>query len=92
MIRSFKDKDTRRFFQGARVIRFEAFSEQANRRMTILNNARSLGDLAGLPGNRLERLRGDREGEHSIRVNDQWRICFRWSDDGPCEVEIVDYH
>ena len=60
--------------------------------MTILNNARSLGDVAGLPGNRMERLRGDYEGEHSIRVNEQWRICFRRTDDGPFDVEVVDYH
>ena len=51
-----------------------------------------LGDLAALPSNRLEALRGDRAGQHSIRINTQWRICFRWTDDGPCDVEIVDYH
>ena len=60
------------------------------RAVRALGSARS--DLAGLRGNRLEALRGDRAGQHSIRINAQWRICFRWEDDGPCDVEIVDYH
>ena len=92
MIRSFKDRDTRRFFEGVRVARFQAFADQATRRMTVLDGAEALRDLAGLRSNRLEALRGDRLGQHSIRINAQWRIRFRWSDDGPCEVEIVDYH
>ena len=62
------------------------------RRLTYLDSAESLKDLAGLPGNRLEALRGDRAGQRSIRINAQWRICFRWEDDGPCNVEIVEYH
>lgn len=62
------------------------------RRLTILDSAETLGDLAALPSNRLEALRGDRTGRYSIRINAQWRICFRWIDDGPYEVEIVDYH
>jgi proteic killer suppression protein len=62
------------------------------RRLDRLDQATTLADLAGLPSNRLERLRGDRKGQHSIRINDQWRICFIWEDDGPHAVEIVDYH
>ncbi len=92
MIRGFKDRRTRRFFEGRRVAAFHSFSDQAVRRLTLLDSAETLGDLAALPSNRLEALRGDRAGEHSIRINAQWRICFRWTDDGPCEVEIVDYH
>ena len=92
MIRSFKDRNTRRFFEGDRVAAFQGFANQAVRRLTYLDSAESLNDLAGLSGNRLEALRGDRVGQHSIRINVQWRICFRWEDDGPCDVEIVDYH
>ena len=92
MIRSFKDRNTRRFFEGHRVASFQGFADQATRRLTLLDNAEALRDLAGLPSNRLESLRGDRAGQYSIRINAQWRICFRWTDDGPCDVEIVDYH
>ena len=92
MIRSFKDRLTRRFFEGQRVAAFQGFGDRAARRLTLLDSAETLGDLAALPGNRLESLRGDRAGEHSIRINTQWRICFRWTDDGPYDVEIVDYH
>ena len=92
MIRSFRDRETRRFFEGRRVAAFQGFADQAVRRLTLLDNAETLGDLAALPSNRLETLRGDRAGQYSIRINAQWRICFRWTDDGPCEVEIVDYH
>ena len=91
MIRSFRDRETRRFFEGQRVAAFQGFSNQAARRLTVLDNAETLRDLAALPSNRLEALRGDRAGQHSILVNVQWRICFRWTDDGPCDVEIVDY-
>lgn len=92
MIRSFKDRDTRRFFEGVRVARFQAFADQATRRLAVLHDADALLDLAGLPSSRLEALRGDRAGQYSIRINMQWRICFRWLDDGPHDVEIVDYH
>ena len=92
MIRSFADRNTRRFFEGRRVTAFQGFAYQAERRLTLLDSAVSLGDLAALPGNRLEVLRGNRAGQHSIRINAQWRICFRWTDEGPCDVEIVDYH
>ena len=92
MIRSFKDRETRRFFEGRRVAAFSGFANQAARRLTLLDSAETLGDLAALPSNRLEALRGGRAGQHSIRINAQWRICFRWTDDGPSHVEIVDYH
>ena len=92
MIRSFRDRRTRRFFEGRPVAAFQGFADQAARRLTLLDSAETLGDLAELRGNRLEALRGDRAGQHSIRINVQWRICFRWTEDGPCDVEIVDYH
>ena len=85
-------KDTEALFNGQRVRRFEAVQAQAERRLQILASATSLADLAGLPSNRLEALHGDRRGQHSIRINDQWRVCFVWREDGPHEVEIVDYH
>ncbi len=92
MIQSFRDRETEALFNGRRVRRFEGFAAQAERRLQILESATSLADLAGLPSNRLEALHGDREGQHSIRINQQWRLCFVWRDDGPHEVEIVDYH
>ncbi len=92
MIRGFKDRRTERFFTGLMVRDFHSFRDQAVRRLTVLDNAESLRDLAGLPSNRLEALSGDRSGEYSIRINLQWRICFRWGDDGPCDMSIVDYH
>lgn len=92
MIRSFRDRNTRRFFEGHRVPAFQGFADQAVRRLTYLDSAEALQDLAGLPSNRLEVLRGDLAGQYSIRINAQWRICFRWDDDGPGEVAIVDYH
>ena len=92
MIRSFKDRATRQFFEGERVDTFQGFSGQAARRLTLLDSAETLRDLAALQSNRLEVLRGDRAGQHSIRINTQWLICFRWTDDGPWDVEIVDYH
>ncbi len=92
MIWSFKDRETRRFFEGRRVAVFQGFASQAVRRLILLDSADTLGDLAALPSNRLETLRGDRAGQYSIRINAQWRVCFRWTDDGPEDVEIVDYH
>ncbi len=92
MIRSFRNRNTRRFFEGHRVAAFQGFADQAVRRLTLLDNAETLQDLAALRSNRLEALRGDRTGQYSIRINAQWRICFRWEDDGPYDVEIVDYH
>jgi proteic killer suppression protein len=92
MIRSFRDKDTESFFSGKRVRRFEGFVSQAERRLQILDSATCLEDLRGLPSNRLEALSGDRKGQYSIRINNQWRVCFEWREDGPYGVEIIDYH
>ena len=92
MIRSFRDRETRRFFEGQRVAAFQSFARQAARRLVLLDSADTLGDLAALPNNRLEAPGGDRAGQYSIRINVQWRICFRWTEDGPHDAEIVDYH
>ena len=94
MILDYRDKQTRQFAEGGFVRRFQGFDRQASKRLEILNAATSLADLAGLPSNRLEALRGDRAGQYSIRINQQWRICFEWPVDatGPSKVEIVDYH
>lgn len=92
MIQSFRDADTEALYEGKRVPRFESFRAQAERRLNLLDNATTLRDLAGLPSNRLEALKGDRMGRYSIRVNRRWRICFEWRADGPHDVEIVDYH
>ncbi len=92
MIRGFKDKKTERFFAGETVKEFSGFRKAAERKLTMLDSASEVRDLLSPPGNQLERLRGDRAGRYSIRINDQWRICFLWGQDGPYEVEIVDYH
>ena len=94
MIVSYRDKATERFASGRHVKEFSGFARQAELRLERLEAATSLTDLAALPGNRLEALRGNRAGQFSIRINDQWRICFRWPEGspGPVEVEIVDYH
>ena len=92
MIRGFKDGRIERFFGGQLVRAFHGVADQATRRLAVLDNADSLQDLAGLPSNRLEALSGDRTGQYSIRLNRQWRIYFRWEDDGPYDVEVVDYH
>ena len=92
MIRHFRDKKTERFFSGDVVREFSGFRKAAERKLTMLDNASDIKDLLSPPGNRLERLKGDRSGQHSIRINDQWRICFAWKADGPHEVEITDYH
>jgi toxin HigB-1 len=91
MIKSFADRDTERLFRDEKVRRFHAIERQARRKLLQLSAAAELSDLRVPPGNRLEALVGDRKGQHSIRVNDQWRICFLW-DDGAHDVEIVDYH
>lgn len=92
MIKSCRDKRTSRFLAGRRVKEFGGFAHQARRRLAILTAATRLEDLAGLPSNHLEALKGDRAGQHSIRINDQWRICFHWGKDGAEHVEICDYH
>jgi len=92
VIRSFKDRDTARLFDDELVARFRAIERQARRKLLYLHRARTIRDLSVPPGNRLEALRGNRKGQHSIRINDQWRICFRWKDGDAHEVEIVDYH
>jgi proteic killer suppression protein len=91
MIRSFKCKDTRALFEGRAGKRFRNIARIARRKLDMLNAAHLLSDLASPPGNRLEALSGDRKGQHSIRINDQFRLCFIWSD-GAEAVEIVDYH
>jgi proteic killer suppression protein len=92
MIQSFRERKTQRFFEGQRVRDFQGFADQAARRLAVLNSAESLQDLAALRSNRLEPLAGDRAGQYSIRINRQWRICFRWEEDGRHGVEIVDHH
>ena len=94
MIRSYRDRDTQSLATGDKVCHFEPFRKQAEKRLRILDAASALGDLAALNSNRLETLKGNRRGQYSIRVNDQWRVCFEWPKDapGPMKVEIVDYH
>jgi proteic killer suppression protein len=92
MIVSFRDRATQRLWMGEFVKRFSGIEVPARRKLDVLNAAQALRDLAAVPGNRLEALAGDRRGQHSIRVNDQWRICFLWTTEGPANVEIVDYH
>lgn len=94
MIGSYRDKDTQRLAEGEKGRQWEPFRRQAEKRLRILDSATSIGDLAALNSNRLEALKGNRKGQYSIRINDQWRICFKWQKDetGPSSVEIVDYH
>jgi proteic killer suppression protein len=92
MIRSFRYKDTANLAGGTRVKRFAAFESVARRKLRQLEIAGCIDDLRVPPGNRLEALKGDRAGQHSIRINDQYRVCFRWTDGGAEDVEIVDYH
>ena len=94
MILSFANAQTKRFVEGERVKQFEPFRQRAERVLDRLGAATRLADIANFPGHRLEKLKGDRAGQWSVRINDQWRICFRWDDGaaGPSGVEIVDYH
>ncbi|MFZ0479610.1 MAG: type II toxin-antitoxin system RelE/ParE family toxin [Terriglobales bacterium] len=94
MIFSYRDKRTRDFAAGKRVKAFSGFERAARLKLDRLEAAASIRDLAALPGNRFEALAGNRKGQYSIRINDQWRICFEWADGavGPSDVEIVDYH
>lgn len=93
MIRSFADRDTERLWAREHVRRFPGdLRRMMLRKLLVLDGAISLEDLRIPPGNRLEKLRGDRSGQYSVRVNDQWRVCFRWVDGNAEDVEIVDYH
>lgn len=92
MIRSFRASDTERLFRDEPVARFRAIERVARRKLLYLHQARRLDDLRVPPGNRLEALTGDRRGQHSIRINGQWRLCFQWKGGDAFDVEIVDYH
>jgi proteic killer suppression protein len=93
MIKSFRDRDTKRLFERQRVRRLPSdLQRTALRKLRLLDAAENINDLRVPPGNRLERLKGEREGQYSIRINDQWRICFRWHTANAHDVEIVDYH
>jgi toxin HigB-1 len=92
VIQSFADRDSEKVYQGRRVKRFEGFRAAAERKLAQLDAATSVEDLRVPPGNRLEALVGDRSGQYSIRINDQWRVCFRWTSNGPADVQIADYH
>ena len=93
MIKSIGDRDTERLFLRETVRRYPSDLQRTMlRKLVVVDAAEALDDLRSPPGNRLEKLKGDRAGQHSIRINDQWRICFRWKDGDAHEVEIVDYH
>ena len=94
MILSYRDKRTRDFAAGKRVKAFSGFERSARLKLDRMEAATSIRDLAALPGNRFEALAGDRKGQYSIRINDQWRVCLEWAVGavGPSNVEIVDYH
>jgi len=92
MIVSFACADTEALFQSRAVLRFRNIERVARRKLLQLHAATNLASLRVPPGNQLEALKGDRKGHHSIRINDQWRVCFVWRNDGPHQVEIVDYH
>lgn len=94
MILSYRDARTERFARGERVKQFEPFRMRAEKVLDRLSVAANLGDVANFPGHKLEKLKGDRKNQWSVRINDQWRICFEWPDGimGPSNVEIVDYH
>jgi toxin HigB-1 len=92
VIRSFRDRETRAIFNRERVAKFESIADVAHRKLREIHRAVKLSDLAALPGNRLEALKRDRAGQHSIRINDQYRVCFKWDLKDAYDVEIVDYH
>ncbi|MEJ2305881.1 MAG: type II toxin-antitoxin system RelE/ParE family toxin [Anaerolineales bacterium] len=93
MIKSFKDNETEKVYRRVYSKRLPRSVQRiALRKLRMLNNAKSLQDLRSPPGNRLEKLKGDRQGEHAIRINDQWRICFEWRENDAYEAEITDYH
>jgi toxin HigB-1 len=92
MVQSFRCAETQRLFETGRSRKFGSIAKIATRKLAQLDAAQTLEFLRSPPGNRLEALEGDRAGQCSIRVNDQWRVCFRWTKTGPADVEIVDYH
>jgi toxin HigB-1 len=92
VIRSFRDKDTGDIFRQMRVPRFQNIERVALRRLVQIDSSSELRDLASPPANRLEALKGDRAGQYSVRINDQYRVCFRWKGGDAFEVEITDYH
>ena len=92
MIQSFADVQTRALFETGKSRRWNTIARVAVRKLVQIDSVAALGELNAPPGNRLEALKGDRAGQHSIRINDQWRVCFRWENDGVYDVEIVDYH
>jgi proteic killer suppression protein len=92
MIKTFKCKNTEKLFDDDDIKKFRSISRTARLKLEVLNAAVSLNSLRVPPGNRLEQLKGDRKGQHSIRVNNQWRVCFVWKDENAFDVEIVDYH
>lgn len=92
MIKSFRCAETQALYEGERTARFGNIKAVAERKLQMLDSARTLDFLRSPPGNRLEALKGNRAGQHSIRINDRWRICFVWTGQGPQNVEIVDYH
>jgi proteic killer suppression protein len=92
VIKSFRCDETERLFHRESCRKFRAIERSALRKLDMLDAAHELRILGALPGNRWERLRGDREGQYSIRINDQWRVCFTWREGDACDVEITDYH
>jgi toxin HigB-1 len=92
LIRSFAGRDTERLYNREKVTRFRSFERISPRKLRMIDAAVTVTDLRVPPGNRLEKLKGDREGQWSIRINDQWRICFRWEEGDALDVEIADYH
>lgn len=92
MIQSFRCPETQALYEGRHPRRFRSIEIVATRKLAMLDSARSLDSMRAPPGNRLEALRGNRMGQWSVRINDQWRLCFSWSEAGPSGVEIVDYH
>jgi proteic killer suppression protein len=92
MIRSFRDAETGKIFAGIGSRKFQAIEKTAIRKLFHVNRATTVRDLAAIPGNQLEALKGDRKGQYSIRINDQYPLCFRWKDGDAFDVEIADYH
>ena len=92
MIRSFRDREAEKLFQDQFSKKYQTIERIARRKLTLLDQAETLEDIAALPGNRLEALKGDRRGQHSIRINDRYRVCFVWIEGQALDVEIADYH